>query len=290
MEIRQLQYFQMACQLKSITKAAERLHVSQPSVSMAIQKLEEELGVLLLDRRQKQITLTGEGEVFLQRIRDVLSRLQDIAVEMNDYKRLQKGTIRIGIPPMIGTFLFPHIYAEFGKRYPLVEIVATEAGTMTIREQLEQDVLDLGIILLSQLSPNLETAPLAENQILVCLPPGHPLAELEHIPFTALAREPFILFHEDSYNRHIILEECRRHRFQPHIRFSSNQIGTITGLVEQGMGISFLLDAVVSRYANICSRPLANPLFFKIVMAWKSNRYLSKPAKAFMDFITELYR
>ncbi len=81
-----------------------------------------------------------------------------------------------------------------------------------------------------------------------------------------------------------------RHRFEPHIQFSSNQISTIVRLVEQGIGISFLLDAVVPEHANICSRPLAKPLYFNIVMAWNSTRYLSKPAKAFIDFIVELYQ
>lgn len=97
---------------------------------------------------------------------------------MGDCKLLQKGTIRIGIPPMIGAFVFPRILAEFAKRYPGVEIVAREVGTLSIKEKLEQDELDLGMILQSQLSARLETTPLANGKIMVCLPAGHRLAAL----------------------------------------------------------------------------------------------------------------
>ena len=89
---------------------------------------------------------------------------------MGDYKLLQKGTIRIGITPMIGAFVFPRILDEFAKRYPGVEIVAREVGTLSIKEKLEQDELDLGMILQSQLSARLETTPLANGKIMVCLP------------------------------------------------------------------------------------------------------------------------
>ena len=93
MELRQLEYFQMTSRLKNITRAAERLNVSQPNITVAIKKLETELGVQLFDRSQKQLSLTPEGTVFLNRIDLELRNIQDAILEVNDYNQLQKGTI-----------------------------------------------------------------------------------------------------------------------------------------------------------------------------------------------------
>ena len=113
MELRQLEYFQMASRLKNITRAAERRNVSQPNITVAIKKLETELGIKLFDRSQKQLSLTPEGNIFLNRIELALRSIQDAVLEVNDYKQLQKGTIKIGIPSMIGAYLFPKIFSSF---------------------------------------------------------------------------------------------------------------------------------------------------------------------------------
>ena len=91
MELRQLEYFQMASRLKNITRAAERLRVSQPNITVAIKKLESELGIQLFDRSQKQLSLTPEGAVFLERVEVALRNIQDAVLEINDYKQLLKG-------------------------------------------------------------------------------------------------------------------------------------------------------------------------------------------------------
>ena len=118
MELRQLEYFQMASRLRNITRAAQRLRVSQPNITVAIKKLESELGVQLFDRSQKQLTLTPEGTVFLKRIEIALRNIEDAILEVNDYKQLQKGTIKIGIPPMMGAYLFPKVFSGFRHIHP----------------------------------------------------------------------------------------------------------------------------------------------------------------------------
>ena len=132
MELRQLEYFQMVSQLNNITRAAERLHVSQPSITKSIKKLESELGVQLFDRNQKKLVLTAEVSVFLSRIDRALSTIDDAILEINDYKQLQKGAIKIGIPPMIGSYLFPKIFSQFQQLYPNLEISILEEGSLAI--------------------------------------------------------------------------------------------------------------------------------------------------------------
>ncbi|MBQ4494688.1 MAG: LysR family transcriptional regulator, partial [Selenomonadaceae bacterium] len=131
MELRQLKYFQMASRLKNITRAAQRLKVSQPNITVAIRKLETELDVQLFDRSQKQLTLTPEGSVFLKRIELALRNIDEAVLEVNDYKQLQKGTIKIGIPPMMGAYLFPKVFSVFRHLHPNLDVLLFEEGSLS---------------------------------------------------------------------------------------------------------------------------------------------------------------
>ena len=153
MELRQLEYFQMASRLRNITRAAQRLRVSQPNITVAIKKLESELDVQLFDRSQKQLTLTPEGAVFLRRIEVAMRNIEDAILEVNDYKQLQKGTIKIGIPPMMGAYLFPKVFSGFRQLHPHLDVLLYEEGSLSIREKLESDALDFGIIIVPESTP-----------------------------------------------------------------------------------------------------------------------------------------
>lgn len=288
MDLRQLEYFQMVSQLGSITKAAERLHIAQPSVSISIQKLEEELGVILFDRSQRQILLTSEGHRFSRHVNHILTSIHDATAEMKDISLLQKGTIRVGVPPMVGAFLFSHIFLQFRKAYPGIELIAEERGSLSILPQLEQGALDVGIITIPNASRNLEIVPITVSQFLVCMAHSHLLGRHSVISFCELIHEPFILLNADTYSRYLIIEECRKHQFNPQIVFSSSQTETIFDLVEQGVGISFFLDVIVKKHPNVIARPLKDPLYLHIALAWNKNRYLSKSTTAFIDFVTSL--
>ncbi|MBP2638398.1 MAG: transcriptional regulator, LysR family [Firmicutes bacterium] len=288
MELRQLEYFQMVAKTNNITRAAEQLHVSQSTVTLAIQKLEDELGVLLFDRSQKHLLLTAEGQVFVQKVSDSLNLLQDGVAEINDYLQLKKGTLKVGVPPMIGSYLFPEILAGFKKYYPNLELSIVEEGSFDIRQLLEKGELDIGIVNLYQPSPLLETLPISKEQIVACLPLNHALSGQATISLREIKDEPFILFKEGAYNRLILLEECKKHGFLPNILLSSDQIETMKGLVEKGVGICFLIEAIARKGQNYLVIPLADPLYLDFGLAWKKDKYLSMAAQAFINFITKL--
>lgn len=288
MDLRQMEYFQMVCRLNNLTRAAERLHVAQPAISVAMQKLEEELGVQLFSRSQKQFSLTTEGQVFLARVEDILSRTQDAILEMHEYRELRKGTIKLGVPPMIGSYLFPHIFAGFKQVYPSLDLSVIEEGSLAIRGMLERDELDLGIVITCHMSPLLQSELITSGEILLCLSPFHPLAGVEKVDFAQLRQEPFILLKEDTYHRQVILQQCKRHNFEPNIILASSQIDTIRGLVARGVGISFLFDVVARKDPQIQCVPLVEPLCIEIGLAWKKDRYLSKASQAFLDYMSTL--
>lgn len=284
MELRQLEYFQMASRLKNITRAAERLNVSQPNITVAIKKLEAELGIQLFDRSQKQLLLTPEGTIFLNRIELALRNIHDAVLEVNDYKQLQKGTIKIGIPSMIGAYLFPRIFSSFQHLYPHLDIYLYEEGSMTIREQLERDELDFGIVILSDASSSLQLLPMARNQIVACVPDGHPLAKKESINITDISDANLIMLKEGSFLRYMVLNKLKLANITPNIVLESNQIETIKGLVSSNVGISFLLDFIVKGTPGVKILPFEEPIYVDLGLAWKKERYISKAAQSFIDF------
>ncbi|ERJ95252.1 LysR family transcriptional regulator [Selenomonas sp. oral taxon 892] len=284
MELRQLEYFQMASRLKNITRAAERLRVSQPNITVAIKKLEAELGIQLFDRSQKQLSLTPEGAVFLGRVEVALRNIQDAVLEVNDYKQLQKGTIKIGIPPMMGAYLFPKIFSSFQRRYSHLDVYLHEEGSVAIREQLERDELDFGIIIIPDASPNLQLLPMARSQIVCCVPEGSELAQRKAITLQDIEAQNIIMLKEGSFLRQTMLQKMKEAGITPNIVLESNQVVTIMGLVANGVGNAFLLDMITHDVPGIRAIPLATPVYVDVGLAWKRDRYISRAAQSFIEF------
>lgn len=286
MELRQLEYFHKVSSLRNFTRAAEVLHIAQPSITNAIHKLEDELGLQLFDRSQKKVILTPEGQAFHLRAEKILYEVQQALSEMSDYKNLHKGTIKFAAPPMIGAYLFPNIFTHFKHSYPELDLAVFEAGSLAARTMLEKEELDLGIIILPEDNQTLNTIPITREQIMLCVSPNHHLNSTAHVDFQSLKAESFIMLKEEFLHRQLILQECTKHKFTPHIVFSSNQIETVKALVASNVGISFLMNMVVHKHPGIVSIPLSEPIFITIGLAWKKDKYLSKASQAFIDFLT----
>ena len=284
MELRQLEYFQMTSRLKSITRAAQKFKVSQPNITVAIKKLETELGILLFDRSQKQFILTPEGAVFLKRIEVALRNIKDAVLEVNDYKQLQKGTIKIGIPPMMGAYLFPKIFSDFRQIHPHLDVLLFEEGSLSIREKLESGELDFGIIIVPESTPNLNVLKMSRNQLMVCVSRKSELARKTDITPCDIAAADLIMMKEGAYLREVVQNKLSALNITPRTILESSQIVTIKGLVAHRVGIAFLLDFICRNSADIKTIPFYEPIFVDIGLAWKKNRYVSKAAQAFIDF------
>ena len=284
MELRQLQYFQLASRLKNITQAARRLKVSQPNITVAIKKLEAELGVLLFDRSQKQLTLTPEGAVFLRRIEIALRTIEDAVLEVDDYKQLQKGTIKIGIPPMMGAYLFPKVFSGFRRLHPNLDVMLFEEGSLAIREKLESDELDFGIIIVPDIAPNLNVLRMSRNQLMVCVSRMSPLARRCKITARDIAQSDLIMMKQGAYLREVVQKKLTALKITPKTVLESNQVVTIMGLVAHEVGIAFLLDFICENAPHVKPVPFFEPIFVDIGLAWKRERYVSNAAQAFIDF------
>ena len=284
MELRQLEYFRMAARFRSITRAASAMGVSQPNISVAVQKLEISLGITLFDRSQRQPVLTAEGENFLRRAAFALDALEDAMREIEDFKNLDKGEIKIGIPPMIGAYLFPKICPGFGRKYPRLSLCLFEEGSAAVREMLERGELDFGVVILSDIPKALDSFKVCESELMACIPRDFSLARKKSLSFRDFDGVNVIAMKEGSFIRHFLADRFAAEGITPRIALESNQIEIIKRLAENGAGAAFLLDCVTGSSPGFSVRPFKKPVRFDIGLAWKKERYLSKAASAFMEF------
>jgi DNA-binding transcriptional LysR family regulator len=285
MELRQLEYFIEVARCQNFTRAAEHLLVAQPAISKSIQKLEQELGLQLIDRANKHVSLTPEGDVFLRHALAILDKVQEAKLEMDEMRGLEKGEIRIGLPSMVGSYFFPHVIKEFKRKYQSLQISVVEEGTMQIQKLIERKEVDLGIIALENPSAEIDFYPLFKEEMIVCVPRSHPLATRQSISYQDLIHEPLILFKEGYFQRQLILEMSKITGITPNVTFSSNQLSLIKSLVTEGLGITLFLRKVVESDPNLVPLSLEPPVFLHMAIAWNRSSYLSKAGVAFLDFI-----
>lgn len=286
MDIKKLMYFKVVCEHMNMTRAAEELHVAQPSVSNSIRQLETELDMALFDRRKRQLKLTDKGMIFLEKARAVLDLVEDVEREMLDLGRADVGQIKLGVPPMIGTLIFPRILTGFKASQPFVRLMLTEDGSLETRRKILEGEVDMGIIILTETDEALEAIEILSTEIVVCMPPGHRLGSHSSISIRDMAEERLIMLKEGFYHREVLLNQFETHGIAPEIIVSTNQLKTLESLVIQGVGLSFLFREIAEENREMIFRPLENTLSVQIGLAWRKDRYLSKASRTLIDFFT----
>lgn len=158
----------------SFTKAAQHLHIAQPALSMAVTRLEEELGVTLFNRTTRKVILTAEGEQFLPRIASALREMDVARQELRDMADLKRGEVRLGIPPMFGLHYVPGLMNAFRKSYPGIAMTVFEGSAEDIGHRLEQREIDLALLESRRVPPDKESILLGSDEMLACMHPDHP--------------------------------------------------------------------------------------------------------------------
>ncbi|MDI3324674.1 LysR family transcriptional regulator [Pontibacterium granulatum] len=290
MDIKPLRYFLAIAEANSFTKAAEKLHVAQPAISMAIKKLEAELDLTLFHRHERQISLTDEGRVLLQHSRRILQAIDDARLEMEELKGLTKGEVRVGIPSMLGSYHFPPILMAFRHRYPDLDLVVIEGGTWQLQQMLERGELDLAIIVAEFLPEELQAITFLREQMLVTVARDHPLATQESVSFGDFFNEELVMFKEGYFHRKIVDRVAATAGREPNISFETNLIPLIKAIVKQGFGISTLLGMVIEEDPELVGLPFSDPVWLDLSIAWRRDGYLSRANQAFVDFLLEQSR
>ncbi|MHA7964146.1 LysR family transcriptional regulator [Paenibacillus sp. CAU 1782] len=290
MDIRQLQYLLQIVRSQSFTKAAERLHITQPTISKAVKNLEDELGVQLFIRSGREIALTDAGKVIAQGAGKIVDQLEEIENGLAELVSLQKGSISLGLPPMVGAYFFPSVIRRFREHHPGISLSILEDGSKRIQSAVAEGELDMGVVLLSAPEDQFHSFPVVEEKLQVVLPAGHALAGRGEIKLSELAAEPFIMFRQDFTLHDRMLEACREAGFQPDIVCESSQWDFIGGMVAAGLGIAMLPETICKQLAPgaVSVVKLTEPLIpWRLVMIWRKEGYLSFAARKWLSFARE---
>src|SRR5580698_2793169 len=208
MELHQLRYVLAVARARNFSRAAEQCHVSQPSLSQQILKLEDELGERLFDRMKRVAKLTPHGEAFLRRAIHVLHEVDAAKREAAEAKDLLRGTITIGVLPTIAPYLLPEIMAEFTEKFPGLEIIVQEDTTARLLKYTLAYEIDFALASQPINDERLAVRDLFAEELLLALPPRHPLTRKSKISAGDLARERLIVMKEGHCLGAQVLDFC----------------------------------------------------------------------------------
>ncbi|HEY0293807.1 MAG TPA: LysR family transcriptional regulator [Bordetella sp.] len=290
MELRTLRALVEVVRQGGFSQAARVVFATQPTVSKAVKQLEDELGMILLDRQSQPPKLTQAGEIVYRRALTMLAERDDLKAELDEIRGLKRGTLRLGLPPLGSSSLFAPLFARFRSRYPSIEISLVEHGSRRLEEMLMTGELELAASL-TPVPPDFEWQPVAREPLMALLPPDHPHADAMHVSLWQLRQSPFILFEEGFALNHVLDDACRRAGVTPIVAARSGQIDFIIALVAAGLGVAFLprLELRARSFTGVTCVPLDDPeTDWDMGLVWRRGGYLSHAAQAWLALAREL--
>jgi LysR family hydrogen peroxide-inducible transcriptional activator len=289
MEMHQLRYMVAVARTGNFSRAAEQCHVSQPSLSQQIQKLEEEVGQRLFDRMKRETKLTVHGEAFLPRALHILEEVDAAKREATDARDLLRGSLSIGVLPTIAPYLLPDVMAQFVEKFPGVEIVVHEDTTARLLKLVHRYEIDFALASQPIQDERLEVKELFSEELLLALPPTHPLARKRIVASAGLEGQRLIVMKEGHCLGDQALGFCESRDVKPKISFRSAQLETVQALVAAGLGISLIpaMAAQSERKDMPEYRSLQSPRpQRKIVAVWPRHRQPSRATTEFLQMIS----
>lgn len=287
-ELRHLRYFIAVAEELHFSRAAERLHISQPPLSQQIRDLEEELGIKLFERTKRQVLLTEAGKVFLDRSYLVLGQLEQAIEATQKIGRGEIGRLVIGFVDSAMYTVLPEILRIFREQFPAVELRLHELTTAQQIEALHHKQVDIGIVRSAISEPGLSVECLLPESLVLALPETHLLAAHPQVSLSDLADESFILFPAKMgpvfYEQIIYL--CQQAGFRPKVAQEAVQMHTIIGLVAAGLGVAIVPASLQNFHrSGVTYRPLQEQISNTgLYLTWRQHD--SSPViSAFLDLV-----
>lgn len=276
MQFQQLLYFVAVAETRHFTRAAERVHVAQPSLSQQIRALERELGAELFSRARGNIALTDAGEALLPLARRILADADTARLEVQELAQLRRGRVRLGATPSVCTGLLPDVLRAFHSAHPGIELLIEESGSLDLVRELARGALDLALIALPlpPSAPALTTVELLTEDLVVVssaeLPaPGGGGA----LTISGLRDEPMVMFRHGYDLRELTVTACRAEGFEPVFTVEGGEMDAVLGFVRAGLGVAVVPAMVVDRAGSgLRATPLAgSPLRRTIALAHRTD-------------------
>lgn len=280
MTINQMRYFQATCNFNNISKAANLYQVSQPAISNAIKELETELGVRLFVRNNNRLMMTDDARFLLKNINNILNQIDELETLMKDKGEKQKS-ITIGVPPMIGSFLFPKLVNGFLKIDPTVQFSITETGSLKVLNLLETNQIDLGLITYDKdMEKKFNYVALLDTEFVFAVNKNHPFANRKTISIKDLDKQQIILYSKGSFQNRKIMQKIEENQVEPIVFLNSSQLATILQFLDYSNIGAFLHKEIVDSHPNLVGLRLDDPIKVKIGLVYnRLTGLLSLPQK-----------
>lgn len=288
MDIKQISYFMAVAQEGSFSRAAEKLNVSQPTLSIAVKKLEEELGAPLFysfDRRQR---LTDEGARLLEGARQLMDVYQKTVEDVKITNEHSSGSFTLGLSPLFGACFFGDLIPSFSAAYPNIRIHMIEDGAYKIDQRILDGSVDIAVTLNTEQLSAFGSCHFSTQRNVALLHRSHPLADAGSITVAQLRNEQFAIFNEDFILHRQILSACRAAGFRPRIALLSSQWDFMVELVSRNRAVSILPKPVLDKHPdpNVRCIPLTDSMqYWDIVLAWNRQKYMPRACRLFLDYI-----
>jgi LysR family transcriptional activator of glutamate synthase operon len=293
MELRQLRYLVALAEELNFTRAAEREHVAQPALSQQIRRLEDEVGLALVERTTRHVALTQAGEVLVVRARRVLAELSAAGTELQALRGMDTGHVTIGAMHTMGPIDLSLPLALFHDLHPGVGLTVREQSSEEMAEMLRIDELDLAFLSVTERveAHGLGLHQLVSEELVVLLPPDHALSGRRDVRMAELADEQFISFRAGARLRELLFAAGREAGFEPRVTLESNESQRIRRLVARGLGVSILPRSDADRPgAEVAVARLVEPSLRRdITLAWREGRRLAPAAAAFLQLSRETF-
>ncbi|HRE49691.1 MAG TPA: transcriptional regulator CynR [Aggregatilineales bacterium] len=291
MELRQLRYLALIADEANFTRAAEKLFVTQSALSQQIQKLEEEVGIPLLDRTSRQVRLTAAGEILLGRARNVFDELDAAHLALREMQGIQRGSIRLGAVQTVNAYFVPQAISLFMESYPNIEMVVEELPANEIEQGLHSGRLQLGIGFVPVTSPNIDGEALFAERLVIIVSANHPLAGCHYVTPADIEGLPMALLPKTYCTRRLWDSYAAQSGLASNIRLEMNTISSLLATVSRTSLATILPQSVIQQHTGSplsCLRFDHPSLRRTVGMLWHRHRYRCAASLSFAQVVRDI--
>lgn len=284
MTLHQMELFLAVCNYGSLTEASEAIHISQPSLSVAIKQLEDEFGVSLFTRYRKRLVLTDEGKIFQEEARKIIQNASNLKNYMQDIGNIE-SKVHLGITAMSSLLFYPKFVIPFCSEYPSVQVEMHEFSAADAVQEINNARLNLAIVRHSAIpTDNFGFIPLSQTDVIGCVRKDHRLANKTNVTLDMLEGEKLIFTGEKSITTRQILQELQQADIKAHVFMYSHQYLLMLQMIEQFNAVGFFFEGLTKQNDRFAPFYLKNPFTYVHGLTWKKDSLLLSNEMKFLKF------